>query len=73
MTATMQALVYDGPHRVSVRALPRPVAIAGQVRLRPLACGICGTDIGIHAGTHPRAQAPLVLGHEFVAKVLDAP
>jgi (R,R)-butanediol dehydrogenase / meso-butanediol dehydrogenase / diacetyl reductase len=27
--------------------------------------GICGTDLNIYAGTHPRAKAPLIMGHEF--------
>jgi len=26
--------------------------------------GICGTDIAIYSGKHPRAKAPLVMGHE---------
>ena len=30
-------------------------------------CGIGSSDIGIVAGRHPRAKAPLVLGHELVA------
>ena len=28
-------------------------------------CGICGTDISIFAGRHPRSKSPLILGHEF--------
>jgi len=28
-------------------------------------CGICGTDISIFAGRHPRSKPPLILGHEF--------
>jgi 2-desacetyl-2-hydroxyethyl bacteriochlorophyllide A dehydrogenase len=31
--------------------------------------GICGTDLHICAGEHPRAEAPLVLGHEFVGRL----
>ena len=27
---------------------------------------MCGSDIGIYLGTHPRAKAPLVFGHEFL-------
>ncbi|MDW5375402.1 alcohol dehydrogenase catalytic domain-containing protein [Halomonas sp. HP20-15] len=37
--------------------------------MRMAYCGVCGTDIGIYSGKHPRAQAPLVLGHEFVGRV----
>jgi len=28
-------------------------------------CGVCGTDIAIYKGIHPRAKYPLVMGHEF--------
>jgi len=65
----MKALVYVGPKRVEVRDIPEPVLKEGQVKLRIKYCGICGSDIGIFLGTHPRAKAPLVLGHEFLGEV----
>ncbi len=65
----MKALVYTGPCKVEVRDLPEPAARAGAVKLRMRFCGICGSDIGIFAGKHPRAKAPLILGHEFVGVV----
>jgi len=39
--------------------------------LRPELVGLCGTDLAIHAGQHGRASAPLVLGHEVVATVVE--
>ena len=68
----MKALVYTGPKSVEIRdtALPRPKP--GEVLLKMQLCGVCGTDIGIHSGTHPRAAAPLILGHEFVGEVVEA-
>ncbi|WP_353476339.1 alcohol dehydrogenase catalytic domain-containing protein (plasmid) [Salipiger sp. H15] len=65
----MKALVYEGPRSVAVRDVPLPAT--GGVRLRLHYCGVCGTDIGIYAGSHPRAQAPLILGHEFVGEVIE--
>ncbi|SDE03979.1 zinc-dependent alcohol dehydrogenase [Limimaricola pyoseonensis] len=65
----MRALVYAGPGQAELRDVPRPVARPGEALLRMRLCGLCGTDVGIHAGTHPRATAPLVLGHEFVAEI----
>jgi L-iditol 2-dehydrogenase len=41
---------------------------AGEVRLRVLATGICGTDLHIEAGEYP-VQAPVVMGHEVVGEV----
>ena len=68
----MKALVYAGPRQVEVRELPDLEDHAGTVRIRMHYCGLCGTDIGIYSGKHPRAQAPLVLGHEFVGTVAEA-
>ena len=34
-------------------------------------CGICGTDIAIFNGVHPRAKNPLIMGHEFSGVVIE--
>lgn len=65
----MKALIYTGPQSVEVQSVPEPVPQDGQVLLRVRYCGICGSDIGIFQGKHPRAKAPLILGHEFVGFV----
>ncbi|MDR3496868.1 MAG: alcohol dehydrogenase catalytic domain-containing protein, partial [Ancalomicrobiaceae bacterium] len=65
----MKALVYTAPLRVEVRDVAAPVARAGAAKIRMRYCGVCGTDIAIHAGKHPRAAAPLIIGHEFVGVV----
>ncbi|MFL5674377.1 MAG: zinc-binding dehydrogenase [Chloroflexota bacterium] len=44
---------------------PRP----GQVLVRVVRVGLCGTDLHIVAGAHPRARFPLVLGHEIVGRL----
>jgi L-iditol 2-dehydrogenase len=43
---------------------------AGQVRLRVLATGVCGTDLHIEAGEY-LVDAPVTLGHEVVAEVSE--
>lgn len=65
----MKALVYVGPGKVEVRDVPVPAGRPGAARIRMHYCGVCGSDISIVAGKHPRAKAPLVLGHEFVGTV----
>ena len=67
----MKALMYLGPKHVEVKDVQEPAVKAGQVKLKIKYCGICGSDIGIHLGTHPRAKAPLVLGHEFLGEVME--
>ena len=65
----VDALVYTGPKNVEVRDVPVPEPRQGSIKVRMAFCGICGTDIGIFSGKHPRAKAPLILGHEFVGRV----
>ena len=65
----MKALVYTGPKQVRVLDVPEPAPKEGALQVEVSYCGICGSDIGIYLGTHPRAKAPLVLGHEFLGHV----
>lgn len=65
----MKALVYLGAKKVEVQEKEVKPLKEGQARIRVTYCGICGSDIGIYGGTHPRAKAPLILGHEFVGIV----
>ena len=67
----MKALVYVGPKTVEVQDLKEPVGQVGKVKLSVRYCGVCGSDIGIYLGTHPRAKAPLILGHEFLGIVVE--
>ncbi len=43
-----------------------PVAAPGEVIVRVLYTGLCGTDLHIVDGSHPRAVLPLAIGHELV-------
>lgn len=71
--------------KLNTETVPEPTPAAGQLLTRPLACGVCGSDLHIreHAthvcdllhragfrGFMDPAQ-PVVLGHEFCCEVLD--
>lgn len=63
----MRAVVYAADGSIALRDRPEPVPGAGEVLLRPLAVGICGTDL------HPESfgfDPDVVMGHEFVASVV---
>lgn len=64
----MKALVWKGKNEVKVeeRAIPN---YQGKVLVKTAYAGICGSDIGVYMGTHPRAKAPLIMGHEFSGTV----
>lgn len=78
----MRAAVYHGRRdlRIDEVSAPGPVG-RQQVLVKPLFCGICGTDVHEYAEgpiislrePHPFTGAclPQILGHEFAAKIVD--
>lgn len=56
--------------------VPEPPAADGPVLVRTLAVGVCGTDLEIVSGLYgwaPPGQARLILGHESLGCVEEAP
>lgn len=60
--------MYDAARTFSVREVPTPEAGPGDVLIKVLRTGICGTDLHIHEG-HFNARFPLIPGHEVVGTV----
>ena len=59
-----------------VEDMPEPPESDGAVLVRALALGVCGTDREIVSGAYgwaPPGQKRLVIGHEFLGKVQEAP
>jgi 2-desacetyl-2-hydroxyethyl bacteriochlorophyllide A dehydrogenase len=73
MVKTMQAVVCKSPHDMGIEPRPRPAPSQGEVLLRILRAGICGTDYHIYAGLHPFLNYPRVIGHELAGVVVTAP
>lgn len=70
----MKAIVYEGANQIAVKDVPMPQVPEGWALVKVSHAGICGTDLNIYAGTHPRAKAPLIIGHEFSGEMAqDAP
>jgi len=65
----MTAAVYLGDGRIRLDRVPRPRAGAGEIVVRMLACGLCGSDI---MRWYQDPRAPVVLGHEPVGVVDEA-
>lgn len=61
----MKAVVWLDKGIISLQDVPAPKAEKGNVLVRVHTGSICGSDITIVSGKHPRAEPPLVLGHEF--------
>jgi 2-desacetyl-2-hydroxyethyl bacteriochlorophyllide A dehydrogenase len=67
----MLAARYLGPDRIEARQVSLPEITAGEALIQVKACGFCGSDISIVAGTHPRAQSPLTIGHELSGRIVE--
>lgn len=64
------ALVLTGINEFAIESREPAEAGPGQVGVDVGWVGLCGTDLHIVEGDHPRAQFPLVLGHELVGHAL---
>ena len=64
------------PDSVRLEELAEPDAAEGSTLVEAVALGVCGTDIEILAGEHgapPDGAERLILGHESLGRVLEAP
>ena len=61
----MKAIVFTGVKNVEFQQREKPIAPEGWALIRVSHAGICGSDLTIFLGAHPRAKAPLIMGHEF--------
>ncbi|CAH0343852.1 alcohol dehydrogenase catalytic domain-containing protein [Bacillus sp. CECT 9360] len=61
----MKAGLFVSEKSVMVADLEKPILQVGEALIKVSAAGICGTDMMIYFGKHPRAKAPLAMGHEF--------
>ncbi len=71
-TATMNALVYQGPGEKSWKSVPVPVLRAPtDAIVKIVKTTICGTDLHILKGDVPTVEKGRILGHEGVGVIVD--
>ncbi len=68
MKAVMK--VAPGVGNVELRDIEEPTTQAGQVKIRVVAAGICGTDLHIYKDEF-RSWPPVVLGHEVAGEIVE--
>ena len=69
----MKAAVFYEKGKLCVEDIEIPRAKRGEVVVKVMACGICGTDVHIYHGDEGAAKTPAgtVLGHEFAGIVTE--
>jgi len=67
----MKAAIFSEVGKpLAIQEVPRPQAGTGELLIKVLGCGICGSDL--HAALTPTAiPSGLILGHEYVGEVVD--
>jgi threonine dehydrogenase-like Zn-dependent dehydrogenase len=64
------------PDSAELSDMPEPDASDGAILVEGLAMGVCGTDVEIVSGAYgeaPDGEERLILGHESLGRVLEAP
>lgn len=61
----MKAALFQGPNKIEIKEIEKPKIKKGEALIKIGYAGICGTDLHIFLGKHPRAQSPLAMSHEF--------
>lgn len=65
----MKAVIYDRPGEFAIRAVPDPEPGPGEVLIRVLLAGVCGTDLHLHEGEFGPSY-PLIPGHEITGEIV---
>lgn len=60
-----KAMYWNGPDSITEGEIIIDNVNDDEAVVKVSYCSICGTDISIFAGKHPRSKPPLVMGHEF--------
>jgi 2-desacetyl-2-hydroxyethyl bacteriochlorophyllide A dehydrogenase len=69
---SMKAALWKATNQMEHADLPMPEVPPGWALVKVAYNGICGTDLAILHGRHPRASAPLIMGHEISGWVEQA-
>ena len=67
----MKTIIIPEPGKVEIIDTPKPAAKEGEVLLKVLCGGICGSDLGTYRGTFAYASYPRIPGHEFSAEIVE--
>jgi 2-desacetyl-2-hydroxyethyl bacteriochlorophyllide A dehydrogenase len=67
----IRQVVIRGHGQIEVARVSAPQPERGEVRVRTLLVGVCGSDLHVLAGKHPFVSYPVMPGHEVVG-IVDA-
>lgn len=69
----MRQAVLVNDREFAIRDTNEPPYAPGEVLIRVSCVGVCGSDLHVYSGRHPKVRSPVVLGHECAGTVCWAP
>jgi len=67
----MLQMTLASPKTITKGDVPTPTAAQGEVVVKIIRSGICGSDIHAYYGKHPFIDLPVVPGHEFSGTICE--
>src|SRR5690348_10072171 len=67
----MKALVLERPGQASIQTIDDPTVGTGDILLKVIMVGLCGTDLNSFRGTNPLVSFPRIPGHEVCATIVQ--
>ncbi|KAI0014144.1 GroES-like protein [Xylariaceae sp. FL0662B] len=72
LPTTMNAVVFDGPYKVSLQQRPVPkIQQDGDIVVKVDATALCGSELHVFRG-HQASSTGFIMGHEFTGTVVAA-
>ncbi len=65
----MKAAVFQGPGKMDLQEVEKPLCKDGEVLIKVEACAVCGTDIRIYRHGQKNVTPPHIIGHEIAGRV----
>ena len=63
--------VMTAPGEIIFRKVPTPTPGRGQVLVKIVRIGVCGSDIHVYHGMHPYTKYPVTQGHEVSGQIAE--
>ena len=68
----MKAAVLYGPEDLRYEEVETPDCPKGGIKIKMIACGICGSDLRTYGGGSARAILPSISGHEIAGEIVES-
>ncbi|KAI1246895.1 hypothetical protein MGN70_010780 [Eutypa lata] len=73
LPSTMNAVVFDGPYKVSLQQRPVPrIQEDGDIIVKVQATALCGSELHVYRGHEKGRGSGFIMGHEFTGIIIDA-